>query len=73
MNETKTEWAEVWRWIRPSWARFYSLAFAAPAVWAIWVLVLEANQDKLIVMLACAAWLFFVLRIWFWYEKPKPS
>lgn len=62
---------EVWRWVRPSWARAYSLALATPALWALWILVLDGNPTKAVITGGCALWLFFVLRIWFWYEKPK--
>jgi uncharacterized protein (DUF58 family) len=63
--------ADVWRWVRPSWARLYCVVLAAPAVWAIWWLVLEADHRKVVIAAACGLWLFFILRTWFWYEKPK--
>jgi uncharacterized protein (DUF58 family) len=52
---------DLWRWVRPSWARLYCLILAAPAIWAIWFLVLEANGNKVVILLAAGLWLFFCL------------
>ena len=60
----------IWLWVRPSWARAYVLALAAPAFWFMWLL-LEREPARAFCMLMLIGWLVFIFRIWFWYEKPK--
>jgi hypothetical protein len=60
---------KFWRWVRPSWARLYVLALAAPAFWMMWLL-LDREPYKVVGFLMMTAWLVFIFRIWFWYEKP---
>ena len=61
---------DIWRWVRPSWARLYTLALAAPALWFMWLL-LGRDSIKAVTSAALVGWLVFIFRAWFWYEKPR--